>query len=299
MRKFSRKDLPSFVSTAAVLGVAVAIFNGLSNESAKAWDIRLGFWFIFLVGLVALGAFIWNIPELIRNVRKAMPSKLPLFLALGVTLALGTFVSTQIHRQHRVLSDENSWTSMAMEMYFDHLGGVCNQGTWSDGRLHCTDIVNNFKGKSLALLEAAAFLVAPINRDTALFLNFPLYLGSLLLFFMAISRFMNNGWLGLVAMTFLGSMPILMMQAQSASTEVLYIFLLNLLLFFYAYIPPDRVEWKHLIFVIPLLGLFSGTRQETLFCFLPFALYYEDFLRRKTWHLPLFTALVILASWPA
>ncbi len=299
MMKPTRTDIISLCATLAVLAVSFFAFNSTSNEAGKAWDIQYGYWFILGVFLVGVGAFAWNAKELWTRFKTSPLPKGPLLSVVAVVLGLTIFITSNIHIQHRVLSDENSWTSMAMQMRFNQSGGVCNQGFWIDGRLNCTDVVTNFKGKSLALLQSLQFLALPANRDTALASSLPLYILSLLLFFFALQKLHANGWLALAATTFLGATPILLMQSRSASTEVLYIFLLSSLLFLYAYIPPKEVKWKHLFLIIPILGLFSGTRQETVFCFIPFALFYFEFFRRKPWHLPAFTFSVVLASWPA
>jgi len=299
MMRITKTDLISVASTAGLLAVAGIIFNGTSNEAAKAWDIQKGFWFMLFVLLTMVGLFVWNARELWARLIAKRPSTPALAIVGACVLAFALFITINIHKQHRVLSDENSWTAMALQMYYNHSGGVCNQGYWTNGNLTCTDEVNNFKGKSLGTLEYVFFHIMPSNRDTALALNFPLYLLSLILFFFALYRFIGEEWIALAATVFLGAMPIYMLQAQAASTEVLYIFLLNALLLIYALVPPDQVRWKHIALIIAVLGFFSGTRQETVFCFIPFALYYQSFLRAKPWHLPLFTGLVILASWPA
>lgn len=297
--KLTKMDLHSILGTGAVLGIALFLFLGLKPEEAKAWDIAWGYYLSLLTLLIGFGVFLWRIKEYKQRILSHLPSRSAGIVALLVLVIAGAFVSTQIHRQHRVLSDENSWESMAMQMHFAQSGGVCNQGYWVQGELQCTDEVNNFKGKTMGLFESMQFKVMEVGRDTALALNFPLYLASLLFFGFALFRFSGNQWASIAAMVFLAAMPIYMMQAQAASTEVLYVFLLSVLLVFYSIVSPAEVGWRHVILYVAVLGLFSGTRQETLFCFIPFALYYHEFLRRKSWHLPLFTTLVILASLPA
>lgn len=296
---FTKQDLSSLAGTIGVLAVAFFLFNSTSNDAGKRWDIQFGFWYMLLVLLACVGLFAWNAKELWRRFRENIPARPALAAGLLLCLFLGAFTVVNVHQQHRVLSDENSWTAMALQMHHNHTGGVCNQGYFEEGSLHCTDQVTNFKGKAFSIIQAVLFYVLPANRDTALALNFPFYLASLIFFFFALYRFLNQAWIALAATAFLGAMPIYIMQSMSASTEVLYVFLLNFLLLVYALVPPDQVRWKHLLLVVAVLGLFSGTRQETIFCFIPFALYYHSFLRSKTWHLPLFAGLIILASWPA
>jgi len=197
-----------------------------------------------------------------------------------------------------VLSDETSWESMALEMRFSQSGGVCNQGSWRDGALKCEDVVNNFKGKAFAFVQSIAFLFAEPSRETALRLNLPLAIASLILLFFAMFRFTKDEWLALACAIFLASQPIFLMQSRSASTEVLYVFLFAALLAFYSLIPPKEVNFKHFALIIPMLGFFAQTRQETLFCFIPFVLYYHSYFLAKTYRLAAFTALTMLASWP-
>lgn len=297
--KFKKQDLATAVGTLVVLIATFLVFNSTSNDAGKLWDIRWGYWFVLGVFVSAVAAFFWNARELLSRFLSKLPSKQATTAAILLTIVLGVFAAQNIHRQHRVLSDENSWTAMGLQMRYHQTGGVCNEGYWIANQLNCTSEVTNFKGKTFGLIQGLLFYILPSNRDTALSINLPLFLASLLLFFFALYRFLNQQWVALAATIFLGTMPILLFQAQSASTEVLYVFLLTFLLWVYSLIPPDEIRWKHLLLIIPVLGLFSGTRQETLFCFIPFALYYHSFLRQKPWHLPVFALLVIIASWPA
>jgi hypothetical protein len=221
-------------------------------------------------------------------------------LCLAALLILfAVFAITQISLQHRVLSDETSWESMALEMRFSQSGGVCNQGVWKDGALECKDVVNNFKGKAFAFVQSIAFLFAEPTRNTALQLNLPLALCSVALLFFAMFRFTKDEWLALTAAIFLASQPIFLMQSRSASTETLYVFLFAALLSLYSIVPPKDVGLKHFALIIPILGFFAQTRQETLFCFIPFVLFYHSYFLAKPHRLAVFTALVVLASWPA
>ena len=121
----------------------------------------------------------------------------------------------------------------------------------------------------------------------------------LVAFFLALTIWLKSDWRALAATAFLGGMPILLMQSRSASTEVLYIFLLAFLMAWYALVPPKEVKWKHFLLTVPLLGLFSGTRQETVFAFAPFAIYYFRYFRAEFYRLPLFVLSVVAVCWPA
>lgn len=285
--------------TLLVLLLAFLVFNNLSIPFARSFDIRWGYYATLLTFLVFLAGILVNAKEMLLRIRAHLPST-PSLVALFCLLGFFTLFSVNhIENSHRVLSDETSWESMGLQMYFEHSGGVCNEGIWDGGVLDCKTEVNNFKGKSLAFLYSLVFHFASPDRDTALKVNFPLYLFSLVAFFLALSIWFKSDWLSLAATAFLGGMPIYLMQARSASTEVLYIAILSLLMAWYALVPPKEVKWQHFLLTVPLLGLFSGTRQETVFAFIPFAVYYLRYFRGAVYRLPLFTLSVILVSWPA
>jgi len=275
------------------------IFQKLQQSTAKDWDIEWGYYAVLALFVWLCAGLAWNAKEIFQKIKNCLPSKFPL-IGLAVLLVLfAFFATTQISLQHRVLSDETSWESMALQMRFSQSGGVCNQGVWENGRLECKIVVNNFKGKAFSFVQSLAFLVAEPNRDTSLRINLPLAFCSVALLFFAMFRFTKDPWLALTAAIFLASQPIFLLQSRSATTEVLYVFLFTVLLAFYSLVPPKEVSFKHFALIIPLLGFFAQTRQETLFCFIPFVLYYHNWFLAKPNRLAIFTALVILVSWPA
>lgn len=303
LRDFWRKrphDMVALAGGALVLGIVAALFFNIPQEYAKQWDIRWGYqWFIGLALLFCVGV-VWNAKVIIELVRQNRPPLAYTILGVISTLLLVFFATRFIERQHRVLSDESSWQSMALQMRWNQSGGVCNQGVFQeDGKLDCRDEVNNFKGKSLSYIQSLFFRVFEPNRDTALHINLPLYALSLLLLFYALFLILKDPATALSAGILMGAMPIYLMQARSASTEVLYVLLLTLLMALFALMPTHRVNWPFQLLIIPILGFFSGTRQETIFCFLAFALYHHEFLRRRPWHTAAYAALVIAAAWPA
>ncbi len=295
----SKRDLWITLSTLVVLVIAFAIFQNTPVSTARALDIRFGFYAIFLTFILLCVAAVWNAPEFFKRLKKIKPNSSIIAVGTVVLVLFSVFIFSNISNTHRVLSDETSWESMALQMEFKRSGGICNEGIWENGVLNCVTEVNNFKGKSLGLLESFAYTLFGSGRDTALQVNFPLYLLSLIAFFLALSVWFKNEHLALAAAVFLGGMPILMMQSRSASTEVLYIFLLSCLMLWYALVPAKEVKWKHFALTVPLLGLFAQTRQETVFAFIPFALYYVTYFREKCYRLPLFVAAVIAVSWPS
>jgi hypothetical protein len=285
--------------TLAVLVVAFLIFNNLTVSYARRWDIDWGYYSILLTFILLIVGVLVNIPVIAQGWKGFKPSGKSICAFAGIALVFSVFMFGNISNTHRVLSDETSWESMGLQMYFQHTGGICNEGVWTDGVLDCKTEVNNFKGKALGFVYSLVFNFMEPNRDTALLVNFPFYLLSLLFFFFALSKWFKNEWAALAATAFLGGMPIYLLQARSASTEVLYIFLLAVLMAWYAFVPANKVNWKHFLLTVPLLGFFAQTRQETVFAFIPFALYYYKYFFEKAHRLPLFVAAVIAVSWPS
>jgi hypothetical protein len=287
------------VYAAPVFAIVFLLFQRIPQGYAKAWDIKWGYYAVLALFAWFCIALILNAKEIFQRTKNHLPSiKAGLGLA-ALLILFAVFASTQISLQHRVLSDETSWESMALEMRFNQSGGVCNQGVWINNALECKDVVNNFKGKAFGFVQSLVFLFAEPGRDTALKINLPLAMASVALLFFAMFRFTRDEWLALTAAIFLASQPIFLMQSRSASTEVLYIFLFAALFAFYSIISPKEVNYKHFALIVPLLGFFAQTRQETLFCFIPFVLFYHSYFLAKPHRLAIFTALVILASWPA
>lgn len=285
--------------TVAVLVSAVLIFNNLPVSYARNWDIKWGYYSIlstFLLFLVGVGL---NIPFVAKNIRGFLPSGKSCCGLAILLIIFSAFMFGNISNTHRVLSDETSWESMGLQMYFQHTGGICNEGVWDGGNLVCETEVNNFKGKALGFVYSLVFHFMEPNRDSALMVNYPFYILSLIAFFLALSKWFKSDKLALAATAFLGGMPIYLLQARAASTEVLYICLLAILMAWYAFVPVNKVTWKHFVFTVPLLGFFAQTRQETVFAFIPFALYYYRYFLEKPYRLPAFVASAIAVSWPS
>lgn len=285
--------------TVAVLVAAFLIFNNLSVSYARRWDIDWGYYSILSTFILLVAGVVVNVPFIARHVKQFIPGGRP-FCGLAIVLIIfSVFMFGNIGSSHRVLSDETSWESMGLQMYFQHTGGICNEGVWTDGVLDCRTEVNNFKGKALGFVYSLVFNFMEPNRDTALAVNYPFYILSLIAFFLALCKWFKSPKLALAATVFLGGMPIYLLQARAASTEVLYIFLLAALMLWYAFVPTDKVTWKHFLLTVPLLGFFAQTRQETVFAFIPFALYYYRYFLEKPYRLPAFVAAVIAVSWPS
>ncbi|MCF0224836.1 MAG: NPCBM/NEW2 domain-containing protein [Fibrobacter sp.] len=294
-----RKHLIILASTLVVLIASFLVFNNLSVNYARRWDIDWGYYSILLTFLLLVVGVVVNFPFILKNQKTFRPSGKSFCILAIMAIVFSVFMFQNISNTHRVLSDETSWESMGLQMFFEHSGGICNEGVWQDGTLDCRTEVNNFKGKALGFVYSLVFNFAEPNRDTALLVNYPFYILSLFFFFIALSKWFKNEHVALAATAFLGGMPIYLLQARSASTEVLYIFLLSLLMAWYAFVPANKLSWKHFLLTVPLLGFFAQTRQETVFAFLPFALYYYRYFLEKNYRLPLFVLSVIAVSWPS
>lgn len=282
-----------------VMLAAFLIFNNLSVSYARRWDIDWGYYSILSTFILLIAGIIVNLPFVAKNVKGFLPSGKSFCGLALLMIFFSVFMFGNISNTHRVLSDETSWESMGLQMYFQHTGGICNEGVWTDGVLDCKTEVNNFKGKALGFVYSLVFNFMEPDRDTALLVNYPFYILSLLAFFLALSKWFKSSKLALAATAFLGGMPIYLLQARSASTEVLYICLLTFLMAWYAFVPTNKVTWKHFLLTVPLLGFFAQTRQETVFAFIPFALYYYRYFLEKPYRLPAFIASVIAVSWPS
>ena len=250
------------VVTATVLVSAFLVFNNLSVAYARRWDIEWGYYSILVTFLLLVAGIVVNAPFVAKHIRGYLPSGKS-FCGLALLLIVfSVFIFGNIGNSHRVLSDETSWESMGLQMYFQHTGGVCNEGVWTDGVLDCKTEVNNFKGKALGFVYSLVFNFMEPNRDSALMVNYPFYILSLIAFFLALSKWFKSDKLALA-------------------------------------VPTNKVTWKHFLLTVPLLGFFAQTRQETVFAFIPFALYYYRYFLEKSYRLPAFVAAVIAVSWPS
>ena len=297
--ELGRRQGLMLICTLLVLIAAFLIFNNTSVATARKWDIEWGYYAILSTFVLGIVGIVVNLPFVARNFREYLPSGKSLCGLVVLLLVFSAFMFGNIGNSHRVLSDETSWESMGLQMYFQHSGGICNEGIWESGSLECLDEVNNFKGKALGFVYSLVFNFMEPNRDTALLVNYPFYIFSLLFLFLALCRWFKSEPLALAATAFLGGMPIFLLQARSASTEVLYIALLTALMAWYSFVPTSKVNWKHFLLTVPLLGFFAQTRQETVFAFVPFALYYYRYFLERPYRLPLFVASVIAVSWPS
>ena len=155
-------------TTVAVLVAAFLIFNNLSVSYARRWDIDWGYYAILSTFVLFIAGVVVNVPFIAKHIREFLPSG-KAFCGLAILMIFfSVFVFGNISNTHRVLSDETSWESMGLQMYFQHTGGICNEGVWTDGVLDCKSEVNNFKGKALGFVYSLVFNFMEPTRDTAL-----------------------------------------------------------------------------------------------------------------------------------
>ena len=287
-----------FLFTLPILIMAFVIFKQTSNSVAKDFDVNWGYpWNIGVLLFFLLG-IVLNFKDLIAPQNHIASPKWSVGILSAFLIFITWFATSNIRMQHRVLSDESSWISMAQQMHHNFNGAVCNQGVFEDGGLDCQDKVNNFKGKALSLAYVLAFQFFPANRDTALYVNLILFLLSLVFIYYATLLRWKSPWLSLTTMLFLGTMPKLLFQSRSASTEVMHIFLMTLLLVFIQVLPRAKFRWKQWLIIMPIMGVLSQTRQETLFCFLAISLYYLPVFSKKQLAMPSWVLGLLLSCIP-
>lgn len=296
------KHADELTRTLWLLGNIFIAFKLVTNDAAKAFDIAWGYQLTLLTFLVFIFGFFFNIKDLWQSALKHKPSWQGLGILTLLLVGFSYFAIKEIPLQHRVLSDESSWESMGLQMTYapwDQKGSVCNQGTFdAQGQLECFERVNNFKGKFTPFLyDLSAFFVDP-SRDSALWLNLPLFLLSLVLMYYAVLILHGKESTALMATVFLGAMPTMLFQARAASTEVLYTMLFNLSLVVFGLLLP-RFKMRHLWLVLPLLGMFAGTRLDTVFCFGAVYFVLWKFLMDRPHRLWWFTLGLVLACMPS
>ncbi|MDB9744052.1 NPCBM/NEW2 domain-containing protein [Fibrobacterales bacterium] len=275
------------LATFALLGIAAFFFKSTENNIAKAFDLDWGLH-------LSLFNLAWIIPGIIwswKDLREAhaepgaKSSKGFIIALLAVVIAFCAFAVTQVNLQHRVLSDESSWESMGIQMFYNQDAAVCNMGHWVDEKLICEDRVSNFKGKSTGIVYfLSAFFVEP-SRDSALAANLPIAAFAILFLGLAVRRIFQSSVAGLVAAMFLAALPTYIFQARSASTETLHTLMFAMILYFGSLLIP-RFKARHLMLLFPLLGFMSGTRLETLFGYGAIAVFLLPWSLEKPWRLP-------------
>ena len=123
----------AFALTLLVLIVSFLIFNNTSVSYARKWDIEFGFYSILLTFVFLIVGFIVNAKTIPSLLNGRLPSGRSFGILTVFVLIFSVFMFSNIENSHRVLSDETSWESMALQMYFSNSGGVCNEGVWENG----------------------------------------------------------------------------------------------------------------------------------------------------------------------
>ncbi len=227
-----------------------------------------------------------------------LPERPIVFAALISAIALAVFAGTQIEARHRVQSDESVFMAVAQNMYHNHISATCNQGEFEKGQLDCTNKSNSFKSKGLAFLYTLGMPLLGTDLHWIFKGELLLLPLSFLMMFLAIVAWTRQPLLAFFAALLMALQPTVLFQFRSMSVEPLYIFLsaLSLLVFKWAF---DRNTIQHWALLALTLAFFAQTRQETVFCLLPFILFsLPKLLDKKDFKAPVFFVLLSLFSAP-
>ncbi|MCK9183234.1 MAG: glycosyl hydrolase family 98, partial [Fibrobacteraceae bacterium] len=123
MSGISRKSGLIIFFTLLVLGVSFFIFDNTSVPTARAWDIKWGYYAILLTFIAFIVGIVLNGKDFVCRVREHLPSGKSLIALVALLLFFVIFSLNHIENSHRVLSDETSWESMGLQMRFAHSGG--------------------------------------------------------------------------------------------------------------------------------------------------------------------------------
>lgn len=249
----------------------------------------------FIGGIVLLVLLRKDCLEWLKSI---LPERKFCILMVLFTLAISIFAGTQIEARHRVQSDESIFLSVAQNMYYNQESGTCNQGFYEDGKLNCVSKSNSFKTKGLAFLYLLGMPLLGTNLHWVFNLELMLLPLSVLLMFLAIVAWTRQPLLAFFAALLTALQPTVLFQFRAMSVEPLYIFLsaLSLLTFKWAY---DKNTLKHWALAALILAFFGQTRQETVFCFLPFILIaLSKMLETKSAKTPTFFVILSVFSVP-
>jgi hypothetical protein len=288
------------VSGVVLLGTFFKLFKWFPIDLAKSLDKEWGFYLTLIqfVGIV-IGIAI-NRKDLKSSFTSISQPKKHLLILGSIVLFFGIFTATQVEKQHRVLSDETSWESLGLMMIHHQSGGVCNEGYYDDDRnLVCERNVNNFKGKATPFAYYLGSFFGEFDRDFALQFNLLFYLASLIFIYLIVLLIENNWKLAALTSICLGAFPKYIFQAQTATTEVLYIASGLLVLLALVALKKQTLSMKHLVLIVPLMAFFSGTRLETVFAFGAFTVMMLPLFNKKIQNLPTYIASSFLFCLPA
>lgn len=299
--------LKNLVHPAGIIGLVLAIAipvlvylgpNIGHKNTLKNLDLNLPLP-LFAIQLIAGIALLVILRKDLREWLKGiLPEKSIGIMMIIFTVAISVFAVTQIEARHRVQSDESIFLSLAQNMYYNQQSGTCNQGRFEDGGLKCLATSNSFKTKGLAFLYLLGMPLFGTDLHWVFNMEFLLLPLSILLMFLAVVAWTRQPLLAFFAALLMGLQPTVLFQFRSMSVEPLYIFLsaLSLLVFKWAY---DRNTIKHWTLLALVLAFFAQTRQETVFCLLPFILFgMPKYLDKKDAKAPTFFVALSLFSVP-
>ena len=292
---------------AGIIGLVVALAipfliylgpNVGHKEIIRLLDLKLPLpLFLVQFGLGILLLFSLN--KDFRNWFKSILPEKPVTLAALISaIAIAVFAGTQIEARHRVQSDESVFMAVAQNMYHNHISATCNQGEFNGSQLDCTNKSNSFKSKGLAFLYVLGMPLFGTDLHWIFKAELLLLPLAFLMMFLAIVAWTRQPLLAFFAALLMALQPTVLFQFRSMSVEPLYIFLsaLSLLVFKWAFARNTIQHWALLALT---LAFFAQTRQETVFCLLPFILFsLPKLLDKKDFKAPVFFVLLSLFSAP-
>ncbi len=196
-------------------------------------------------------------------------SKTHTLIILLVIIAISIFISLAwIEGRSRVEADESVYLTTAQNLYHNQIGIHCIEGSFLENGLVCVAF-ESVKPRGLSYLY---MLGMPIfGTDLYWVYNFHsfLLLLTLPIFFLALKAWTKSDTLSILSVALLASVPILLFQFRSASTESAYVFffVLSLLFLKWAY---DKNTIRHWLLLALTLAFFAQTRSETVFCLFAF-----------------------------
>ena len=119
----SRRHFIVLGITLAVLVGAFLVFNNLTVSYARRWDIDWGYYAILSTFILLVVGLMVNLLEILRGGMNVKPSGKSICAFAGIALVFSVFMFGNISNTHRVLSDETSWESMGLQMYFESYRG--------------------------------------------------------------------------------------------------------------------------------------------------------------------------------
>ena len=292
---------------AGIIGLVVALAipfliylgpNVGHKETIRLLDLRLPmplFLVQFALGILLLFSLNKDFRDWFKSI---LPEKPVALAALISAIAIAVFAGTQIEARHRVQSDESVFMAVAQNMYHNHISATCNQGEFNGSQLDCSNKSNSFKSKGLAFLYVLGMPLFGTDLHWIFKGELLLLPLAFLMMFLAIVAWTRQPLLAFFAALLMALQPTVLFQFRSMSVEPLYIFLsaLSLLVFKWAF---DRNTIQHWALLALTLAFFAQTRQETVFCLLPFILFsLPKLLDKKDFKAPVFFVLLSLFSAP-